>query len=113
LSTIWWYNGQTYSYSKKKLNFAQNERVLVVDDNGTAIVDSYDNNIQNKNTTTITGIKPIVQMKDFKNILNGNVASRIEVINGTKMFVIYEPFKVGTHRWGMVLTEPYYQLVRQ
>jgi len=45
----------------------------------------------------ITGIKPIVQMKDFKNILNGNVASRIEVINGIKMFVMYEPFKVGTH----------------
>lgn len=65
----------------KKLNFAQNERILVVDDNGTTIVDSYDNNIQNKNTTMITGIKPIVQMKDFKNILNGNVASRIEVIN--------------------------------
>jgi hypothetical protein len=95
----------------KKLNFAQNERILVVDDNGTAIVDSYDNNIQNKNTTTITGIKPIVQMKNFRNILNGNVASRIEIINGIKMFVIYEPFKVGTHRWGIILTEPYYQLV--
>ncbi len=95
----------------KKLNFAQNERVLVVDDNGTAIVDSYDNNIQNKNTTTITGIKPIVQMKDFKNILNGNVASRIEVINGIKMFVMYEPFKVSTHRWGIILTGPYHQLV--
>jgi len=97
----------------KKLNFAQNERVLIVDDNGTVIVDSYDNNIQNKNTTMITGIKPIVQMKDFKNILNGNVASRIEVINGIKMFVMYEPFKVGTHTWGIVLTEPYYQLVHQ
>lgn len=97
----------------KKLNFAQNERILIVDDNGTAIVESYDNNIQYKNTTTIAGIKPIVQMKDLKNILNGNVASRIEVINGIKMFVMYEPFKVGTHRWGIVLTEPYYELVRQ
>jgi len=36
----------------KKLNFAQNEHILVVDDNGTVIVDSYGNNIQNKNTTT-------------------------------------------------------------
>jgi hypothetical protein len=96
----------------KKLNFAQNERIFVVDDNGTALVDSYVNNIQNKNTTTITGIKPIVQMKDFKNILNDSVTSRIEIINGIKMFVMYEPFKVGTHRWGIILTEPYYQLVR-
>jgi hypothetical protein len=88
----------------KKLNFAQNERILVVDDNGTAIVDSYGNNIQNKNTTT--GIKPLVQMKEFKNILNGNVASRIEINNGIKMFVMYEPFKVGTHRWGIILTRP-------
>jgi hypothetical protein len=95
-----------------KLNFAQNERIRVIDDNGTAIVDSYDNNIQNKNTTTITGIKPIVQMKDFKNILYGNVASRIEIIDGIKVSAMYEPFKVGTHRWGIVLTEPYYQLVR-
>lgn len=88
-------------------------KLKLVDDNGTAIVDFYDNNIQNKITTTIPGIKSIVQMKDFKNILNGNVASRIEVINGIKMFVMYEPFKVGTHRWGIVLTEPYYELVRQ
>jgi hypothetical protein len=95
----------------KKLNFAQNERILGVDDNGTEIGDSYGNNIQNKNTTTITGIKPLVQMKDFKNILNGK-ASRIEINNGIKMFVMYEPFKVGTHRWGIILTEPYHQLVR-
>ena len=90
----------------KKLNFAQNDRILVVDDNGTAIVDSYGNNIQNKNTTTITAIKPLLQMKEFKNILNGNVASRTEIINGIKTFVMYEPFKVGTHRWGIILTEP-------
>ena len=85
-----------------------NERIFV-DDNGTAIVDSYDNNIQNKNTTTITA--SIFQMKDFKNILNGNVASRIEIIDGIKVLVMYEPLKVGTHRWGIVLTEPYFQLV--
>jgi len=90
----------------KKLNFAQNERILVVDDNGTAIVDSYGNNIQNRNTTTIMAIKPLLQMKEFKNILNGNVTSRIEIINGIKTFVMYEPFKVGTHRWGIILTEP-------
>ena len=88
----------------KKLNFAQNERILVVDDNGTAIVDSYGNNIQNKNTTTITAIEPLLQMKEFKNKLNGNVASRTEIINGIKTFVMYEPFKVGTHRWGIILT---------
>jgi hypothetical protein len=79
----------------KKLNFAQNERILVVDDNGTAIVDSYGNNIQNKNTTTITGIKSLLRMKEFKNILNGNVASRTEIINGIKTLVMYEPFKDG------------------
>ncbi|MGC2571709.1 MAG: cache domain-containing protein, partial [Candidatus Nitrosopolaris sp.] len=90
----------------KKLNFAQNERILVVDDNGTVIVDSYGNNIQNKNTTTITAIKSLLQMKEFKNILNGNVASRTEIMNGIKTFVMYEPFKVGTHRWGIILTEP-------
>ena len=90
----------------KKLNFAQNERILVIDDNGTAIVDSYGNNIQNKNITTITAIKPLLQMKEFKNKLNGNVASRTEIINGIKTFVMYEPFKVGTHRWSIILTEP-------
>jgi hypothetical protein len=51
-------------------------------------------------------------MKDFKNLLNGNVASRIEIINGIKMVFMYEPFEAGTHRWGMVLIEPYHQLVR-
>ena len=45
-------------------------------------------------------------MKEFKNILNGNVASRTEIINGIKTFVMYEPFKVGAHRWGIILTEP-------
>lgn len=89
--------------------FAQNERILVVDDNGTAIVDSYGNNIQNKNTTA--GIKPLIQMKEFKNIFNGNVASRIEINNGIKIFVMYEPFKVSTHGWGIILTGPYHQLL--
>jgi hypothetical protein len=50
-------------------------------------------------------------MKEFKNI-NGNVTSSIEMNNGIKMFVMYEPFKVGTHRWGIILTEHYHQLVR-
>lgn len=88
----------------KKLNIDQNERILVIDHNGTAIVDSYGNDTQNKNTTTIiTAIKSLTQMKDFKNLLNGNVASRIEIINGIKMVFMYEPFEAGTHRWGMVL----------
>jgi hypothetical protein len=60
----------------------------------------------------MTGIKPLVQMKDFKNILNGNVTSRIEINNGIKIFVMYEPSKVGTHRWGIILTEPYHHLGR-
>ena len=95
----------------KKLNVDQNERILVVDHNGTAIVDSYGNDTQNKNTTTITAIKSLTQMKNFKNLSNGNVTSRIEISNGIKMLVMYEPFEAGTHRWGVVLTEPYHQLV--
>ncbi len=94
----------------KKLNVDQNERILVVDHNGTAIVDSYGNDTQNKNTTT--AIKPLTQMKNFKSLLNGNVTSSIEIINGIKMLVMYEPFEAGTHRWGVVLTEPYHELVR-
>lgn len=56
------------------------------------------------NLLEITSVDPVIQKTPCATSIS-------KVYMGIKVFVMYEPFKVGTHRWGIVLTEPYYQLV--
>ncbi|MHB8602750.1 MAG: sensor histidine kinase [Nitrosotalea sp.] len=83
-----------------KLDFSHDGRIIVVDHNGHSIIDTEIVN-DRKNFAIYTGLNSVT------NALDGKSGSAIEVINGTKMFSIYEPLKIGSHVWAAVLTQPY------
>ena len=83
-----------------KLDFSHNRRIIIVDHNGHSIVDTAQ--VQNdKNFVIYTNLESI------RYALDGKSGSVVNMINGTKMFSAYEPAKIGTHVWGVVLMQPY------
>jgi hypothetical protein len=83
--------------SINKLYLVNNERLVIVDHNGTAIVDS-DNRSKNDQK-----LKSFTHIESVKNALNGSAGSNVEIINGTKTFAIYHPIKVGSVNWAAIL----------
>jgi Cache domain len=83
--------------SINKLYLDNNERIVIVDHNATAIVDSND---RSKNDQKL---KSFARLEGVKNALNGSAGSNVEIINGTKTFAIYHPIKVGSVNWAAIL----------
>jgi hypothetical protein len=52
-------------------------------------------------------IESFVNLRGFKNAIKGQSGSNIELINGTKMLVFYEPVKVYSTNWAALLMQPY------
>lgn len=87
--------------SIKSLNLGNNDRIVIVDHNGTAIVDSY--NISKNDQK----LKSFAHLESIKSALNGNAGSNIETFNGTKFFVSYQPVKVISSTWVILFMQPY------
>jgi len=87
--------------SINKLYIDNNERIVIVDHNATAIVDSND---RSKNDQKL---KSFAHLESVKNALNGSPGSNVEIINGTKTFAIYHPIKVGSVNWAAILMSNY------
>lgn len=83
-----------------KLDFSHDRRIIIVDHKDHSIIDTGIVN-DNKNFAMYTGLNSVTSA------LDGKSGSVIEMINGTKMFSIYEPLKIGSHVWAAVLTQPY------
>jgi hypothetical protein len=93
--------------SIRNLNFTNGERVLVVDHNGTAIVNSPSSAVNNiNNNLTSTKLKDFSYLNSVKAVTKGNAGSIIETVNGTKVLAIYQPIKMDNRSWGVILTEP-------
>jgi len=95
--------------SIRNLNFTNGERVLVVDHNGTAIVDysspsSAVNN--NNNNLSSTKLKDFSYLSSVKAVTKGNAGSTSDTVNGTKVLAIYQPIQIGNRLWGVILIEP-------
>jgi hypothetical protein len=89
--------------SLQSLNITDNEygssRIVYVDQYGQKVADS-DKNLDSK-------IESFVNLRCFKNAIKGQSGSNIELINGTKMLVFYEPVKVYSTNWAALLMQPY------
>jgi hypothetical protein len=98
--------------SIKDLNLANDERLVVVDHNGTAIVDyspSYsavNNNNNNNNNTYSSRLEDISYLNGVKAVRKGNAGSTFEIINGTNKISIYQPIQLGNRFWGVILVKP-------
>jgi hypothetical protein len=97
--------------SIKNLNLTNDERIVVVDHNGTAIVDYSPsslaaNNNNSNNNTNLSKIEDFGHLNSVKAVIKGNAGSTFETVNGTKKLSIYQPFQVGNRLWGVILIKP-------
>lgn len=94
--------------SIRNLNFTNSERVLVVDHNGTAIVDysSPSSAVNNNNNLSSTKLKDFSYLSSVKAVTKGNAGSTFDTVNGTKVLAIYQPIQIHNRFWGVILIEP-------
>ena len=88
------------------MNLTNDERIVVVDHNGTAIVNySPSSSAANNNNNNISSAKlqDFSYLNSVKAIRNGNAGSTFETVNGTKILSIYQPIQLGNRFWGVVL----------
>ena len=90
--------------SIKNLNLSNNERIVVVDHNGTAIVNySPSSSAANNNNVSSTKLQDFSYLNSVKAVRNGNEGSTFETVNGTKILSIYQPIQLGNRFWGVAL----------
>jgi len=98
----------TIQESMKKLNLANDERIVVVDHNGTAIVNYSPSSpsVANNNNISSTKLQDFSYLSGVKSAIKGNAGSTLETVNGTKILSIYQPIELGNRFWGVVLMKP-------
>ena len=93
--------------SIKNLNLTNDERIVIVDHNGTAIVDySPSSSAANNNNISSTKLEDLSYLNSVKAVRKGNTGSTFETVSGTKMLSIYQPIELGNRFWGVVLIKP-------
>jgi hypothetical protein len=94
-----------FSESLQSLNLTNGgQRVVYVDQQGQKIADSdKQSSLLNRNQN-----ESFANLQSFKNAVKGESGSIMDVINGTKMRVWYEPAKFYGTTWAVLLMQPYY-----
>jgi hypothetical protein len=88
--------------SIKNLNLTNNERIVVVDHNGTAIV-NYSPSAANNSNISSTKLENFGYLNSVKALRNGNAGSTFETVNDTKILSAYQPIQLGNRFWGVAL----------
>lgn len=89
-----------FDQSLRSLNVANNnQRIVLVDHNGTAIVDSS----SSRNSKYIPKAGYFANLQSFKNVIAGKSGSMIESVNGTKVLVSYYPVHAVQRIWAVLL----------
>jgi hypothetical protein len=95
-------NLPVFSETLQSLNLTDGERIVYVDQNGQKVADS------NKQLFRTNQNESFANMQALNNALQEQKpGSVMEMINGTKMLVFYEPVKFGPTAWVVLLMQPY------
>jgi hypothetical protein len=93
-----------------ELYLDRGERLIVVDHNGTSIVDSsskikYNSTINSASfsKTNSQQLKSFVHLQSFKDALKGTAGTKIEIANGVKLLSIHMPIEIGARNWAVIL----------
>jgi hypothetical protein len=88
-----------FDQSLRSLNVTNNvQRIVLVDHNGTAIVDS-----SSSGNNKYVPKESFASLQSFKNAIAGKSGSIAESVNGTKMLVSYHPVKAVQRTWAVLL----------
>jgi C4-dicarboxylate-specific signal transduction histidine kinase len=85
--------------SLQALNITHNERVVFVDQNGKKVADSVKALSGKQNES-------FASLRSFKNAETGTAGSIVEQFNGTKMLITYQPVKLHSTTWTILLMRP-------
>ena len=89
-----------------------NSRILIVDHNGTQVLDTIDRNVSSSSqlsseppssSSKNQELKSFSYLESVKGTLNGECGSVTEMINGTTVAIHYYPLQVTPHRWAALL----------
>ena len=93
-----------------ELYLDRGERLIVVDHNGTSIVDSnskikYSSTINSASfsKTNSQQLKSFAHLQSFKDALKGTAGTKIEIANGVKILAIHMPIEIGARNWAVIL----------
>jgi Cache domain len=90
-----------FDKSLQALNLTQaNERVVYLDQHGNKIADSKQG-LYNK-------LESFANLASFKNALQGRAGSLIESFDNAKTLIAYQPVKLATTTWIVLLMRPYH-----
>jgi C4-dicarboxylate-specific signal transduction histidine kinase len=96
------------SESLQSLNLTNNddeERIVIVDQQGQKIVDSSGQSLLIKPNSTVN--ESFADLQSFKNAINGESGTITEIINGTMTAVSYSPVKTFSNVWTVLFIQPY------
>jgi hypothetical protein len=88
----------------------QNLRAVVVDHNGTAIIDTLQNNTSQRTGIDIlkgnsSSQTNLIDLQGVKLSLNGETGSIVENINGTSARISFQPIEASPHTWAAILID--------
>jgi hypothetical protein len=90
-----------FSEILQSLNLTDGERIVYVDQNGQKVADS------NKQLFRTNQNESFANLQAFNNALQEQKSgSAIEMINGTRMLVFYEPVQFHSTTWAVLLLKP-------
>ena len=96
------------SESLQSLNLTNNhddeERIVIVDQQGQKIVDSSGQSLLIKPNSTVN--ESFADLQAFKNAINGQSGTITEIINGTMTAVSYSPVKTFSNVWTVLFMQP-------
>ena len=90
-----------FSETLQSLNLTNGERIVYVDQNGQKVADSYKQLFRTNQNESFANIQA------FNNALREQKpGSAMEMINGTRMLVFYEPVQFHSTTWAVLLFTP-------
>ncbi|HKG88676.1 MAG TPA: cache domain-containing protein, partial [Nitrososphaeraceae archaeon] len=90
-----------FSETLQTLNLTDGERIVYVDQNGQKVADS------NKQTFRTNQNESFANLQAFNNVRQGQKpGSVMEMINGIRMLVFYEPVQFHSTSWAVLLLKP-------
>jgi hypothetical protein len=90
-----------FSKTLQSLNLTNGERVVYVDQNGQKVTDSSKQSFRTEQNESFANLQA------FNNALQEqNSGSVLEMINGTRMLVFYEPVQFHSTTWTVLLLKP-------
>lgn len=103
LSGVWsdGLNLTVFSETLQSLNLTKGERIVYVDQNGQKVADS------NKQSFKANQNESFANLQAFNNVLQEQKSgSAIELLNGIRMLVFYEPVQFHSTTWAVLLLKP-------